>query len=530
MEPYVFIVKNTYQDSIKVMQFQSILSETIPGIISCGVAMGTPGNKSFFREAGLFAEQLQQAGPNDLCIVVKVASRDALALARAEIEKHFSSDKASEGYSDHVEILPTSISSALKRFPNANLSCISVPGRYAALEAYKALSSGLHVFLFSDNVSLEDELDLKSFAERKGLLMMGPDCGTAVISGIPLGFSNALRRGKIGIIGASGTGMQEISCLIHGAGEGISHAVGTGGRDLSAEVGGKTFMTALKALLYDENTKVIVLMSKHCDEKVAKRMVDKVRESKKPVVVYFPGFDSFIENNMEHIYKAKNIEHAAAGSVALLRAENFPESIAAAYISKEYSDVIKFESRKFSSEQKYVRSLLTGGSFADQANMIFTDFFETVYAYPSFGKTSSPDSPLQSTGHCIVDLGDDYFTRGRLHPMIDPALRIERIAEEIKDKQLKVLLLDVVLGYGAHPDPAGALTGIIIDAKRTFRDRDGYLSVVVSLCGTENDFQDFNAQRKMLEATGAIVVGSSTRAALLAALIGSQQKNEVVNN
>lgn len=301
MEIYTVIKENMYQDSLKLMQFQEVLSK-IPGIISCGVAMATPENKSQFKKVRLFTREVQRASPNDLCIIIKAVSKESISSVLLEIDKYFNSKKIIEGYPGEMEILPKSISSALKRFPNANLAVISVPGPYAAFEAIKALNSGLHVFLFSDNVPLQDEVEIKTLAERKGLLMMGPDCGTAFISGIPFGFSNAVRRGRIGIVGASGSGMQEVSCLIHRMGEGISQAIGTGGRDLFKEVGGKTFIAAMEALLKDDETDVIILMSKHCDEKVARRMIEKARESKKPIVAYFPISDSLIENNIENIY------------------------------------------------------------------------------------------------------------------------------------------------------------------------------------------------------------------------------------
>jgi FdrA protein len=521
MEIYTTVKKNTYQDSMKLMQLQAYLNR-IPGVISCGVAMATPINKSQFREAGLLTQQVQEGSPNDLCIVVKAESKAAISVARVEIDRYFSPKERTDGYPAEVDMLPKSLFSALKQVPNANLTVISVPGEYAALEATKALNNGLHVFLFSDNVPIEDELELKALAKQKGLLMMGPDCGTAIISGIPLGFSNAVKPGRIGIVGASGSGMQEVCCLIHRMGEGISQAVGTGGRDLYNEVGGKTFITAMESLLDDEETDVIILMSKHCDEKVASRMVEKARESKKPIVAYFPGSDSLIKNTAENIYRAMNLEHIASSSVKLVRGNTPPKPMTKEIVSREMRGVITSESSNFSPEQKYVRAFFTGGTFADEANLIFPSFFDRVYSHPSFGQTLSLDNPLKSKEHCIVDLGDDFFTKGKLHPMIDPRLRVERIAEEIEDKQIKVFLLDVVLGYGAHTDPGGELTGIISDAKRTFEDQDGYLSFIVSLCGTEEDPQNYNEQKRKLEKSGAVVADSSTRAAILAGLIGSQ--------
>src|SRR5580704_9603583 len=94
--------------------------------------------------------------------------------------------------------------------------------------------------IFSDNVPIAEEASLKHEARERGLMVMGPDCGTAIIGGVPLAFANAVPRGDIGIIGASGTGIQEVSTLIARAGRGVRHAIGTGGRDMHAEVGGLT--------------------------------------------------------------------------------------------------------------------------------------------------------------------------------------------------------------------------------------------------------------------------------------------------
>jgi len=521
MEIYTKIKQNTYQDSIKMMQFQAALKQ-IQGVIDCGVAMATPTNKSQFREAGLLTEEAQHAKPNDLCIVVKAESGEAIAIAVDGIEKYFKPKELPEQYLDETAIRPKSISSALKRLQNANLAIISVPGEYAAFEAVKALNSGLNVFLFSDNVPLEDEIELKVLAEQKDLLMMGPDCGTAVISGIGLGFSNVIRGGMIGIVGASGSGMQEVCCLINRMGEGISQAIGTGGRDLSAEVGGRTFIRAMDALMRDDETDVIVLMSKHCDEEVAKRMVEKVKISKKPVIVYFPGSDSFLENNLRNIYKAENLEHVAASSVKILQGEIQPSPVTKEFLYDEMAGIIERESSRFSQKQEYVRALLTGGSFVDQAITILPTFFPRVYTYPFYGQTLRLENPQKSIEHTIVDLGEDYFTKGKVHPIIDPSPRNERILKEADDDKLKVILLDVILGYSAHSDPAGNLAKVISDAKVKAEGNGCYLSVIINICGTDKDPQNLKEQKDKLEYAGAIVTESSTRATFLAGLIGLQ--------
>jgi FdrA protein len=520
METYTVVKKNTYQDSMKLMQLQTALNE-IPGVMGSAVAMGTPENKSQFQAAGLFTEDIQAASNRDLCIVVKAESSEGLSVVKEKIEKHFS-PRIAEGYSTwDIQHLPKSISSAIKRIPEANLAFVSVPGQYAAMEAMEALNNGLNVFLFSDNVSIQSEIELKQLAEQKGLLVMGPDCGTAILSGVPLGLSNTIRKGKIGIIAASGSGMQEVCSLVHRRGEGVSQAVGTGGRDLSKEVGGITFARALRSLLNDDGTEVILLMSKHCDEQVVNRMLELVRNSGKPIVTYFPSLNMVESMSVENIYKARDFEHAAALCVALIQKCSLPSPLKKEIVLKEMGKVIQKESEKFTQKQRYVRAFMTGGSFAEQAMVIFSTFFDQVYAYPSYGKTLNIENPLHSMGHCIIDFGDDFFTKGKMHPIIDLSSRMERLKQEGKDETLKVILMDIVLGYGAHADPAGVLSRGIVETKRVFVERGGYLSVIVHLCGTDKDTQNYHEQKNKLEDCGVIVTDSSTRGALLACLIGT---------
>jgi FdrA protein len=520
MEIVTLIKKNTYQDSMKLMQLQASLQK-VPGVVLAGVAMASPENKAQFKGPGLLTPEMEQATPNDLCIVVQAEAKDAIAAVEIEIEKYFSARVVSAGYAGQGQVLPKSISTAVRRLPRANVAVISVPGAYAALEAIKALQSGLHVFLFSDNVPVEEEVELKTMAAEKGLLVMGPDCGTAIIAGVPLGFANRVRNGRIGIVGASGTGMQEVSSLIHRMGEGISQAIGTGGRDLTAEVGGKTFSLAFQALLADPETEVIILMSKHCDEKTVARVLEQGRGSGKPLVVYFPGADS-LQARSGKVSKALHLEHIAALAVSAAQGKAPTRLIDRETVRNEMNEIIKEEKKKFSPQQKYVRAFFTGGTFADQAKEILPTFFDRVYAYPGYGNHPPLDAPLKSKEHCIVDLGDDFFTRGKVHPMIDPTPRIERIGREVEGPTIRVLLLDVVLGYGSHPDPGGALMEAIGKARKAFARHGGHLSFVISLCGTDEDPQNYREQKEKLEKAGAIVTGSSTRAAFLAGWIGSQ--------
>ncbi|MEW6671858.1 MAG: hypothetical protein AB1427_09140, partial [Thermodesulfobacteriota bacterium] len=360
MKIRTIIKKNTYQDSMKLMQLQKLLNN-LPGVISTGVVMGTAVNKNQLKLAGLYSSTLEEAGPNDLCIAIKGESTNGISAALDEIEKVFHSRQNSLSYTNDIDVQPKTISSAVRSMPNANIAVISVPGRFASFEAMKALQAGLHVFLFSNNVSIEDEISLKAVAEQKGLLAMGPDCGTAIVSGIPLGFSNAIRRGRIGIVAASGTGLQEVCCIIHRMGEGISQAIGTGGRDLSREVGGKTFISATEELLKDDETEVVGLMAKNSDENVVRRLNAIMEKSEKPIITLFIGSTvSFYAK--QRIYQAANLHHLAASCVKILRGENQPAPISIDDLKKRLRSVIDLEIARFHPSQKYLRALFTGGS------------------------------------------------------------------------------------------------------------------------------------------------------------------------
>jgi FdrA protein len=198
--------------------------------------------------------------------------------------------KPEESSGDGVRPSPlASLEMAVEQQAALNLALISVLGDYAAAEAIKALRPGLSVMLFSDNVSLAHEREIKTLAREKNLLVMGPDCGTAIINGMPLGFANVVRRGAIGVVAASGTGLQEVTCCIDQLGAGISQALGTGGHDLHESIGGISMLYGLDALSADPDTRVIVLISKPPAPAVAEKILARARAAGKPVVVNFLG-------------------------------------------------------------------------------------------------------------------------------------------------------------------------------------------------------------------------------------------------
>jgi succinyl-CoA synthetase alpha subunit len=396
----------------------------------------------------------------------------------------------------------------LEAAPEANLALVSTPGEYAAAEALKALRLGLNVMLFSDNVSGTDEVMLKRFARDRGLMVMGPDCGTAIIGGIPLGFANVVRRGAIGVVAASGTGLQQVTALVDRLGEGISQAIGTGGHDLSAEVGGITMLQGLEGLAADKATKVIVLFSKPPAAEVAAKILAAARRAKKPVLVNFLGTGPTSIRG-RNLHPAKTLEDAACAAVALSRGK-----------APKRAPQMKIERLPRPGRgQKYVRGLYSGGTFCYEAALLLGEALSPVYSNTPVGKAAKLDDVWKSKANTVIDLGDDLFTRGRPHPMIDHRLRNDRFLAEAADPETAVILLDVVLGYGSHENPAGEVATAIGKARARAAKAGRRVAFVGFVCGTEGDPQGFAAQEKTLRDAGMILLPSNAQAARLAARI-----------
>ena len=497
------IKPNLYKDSVALMRIAEKLLQD-PAIQRATLVMGTPANKEILEEAGLLARQAAAAGPSDLIVVVESGSDEALQAAFEAIDAALTAVAKPSG---ETRVIPAhSITMALGTGgnPAANLAQISVPGAYAGAEALKAVKAGLNVFLFSDNVPLAQELAIKQLAQRHGLIVMGPDCGTAIIGGVPLGFANVVRRGNVGLIGASGTGLQEVSCQVHLQGAGVSHAIGTGGRDVKAEIGGISMLTALDMLVADSATKVIGIVSKPPAPAVMQAVIERAGRAGKPVVLCFLG--GATQATPVNVTQTADLYACASACVA--------HALDRAPLPLQPSPA---PATRFAPGQRYLRGLFSGGTFCTEAQV----------ALRALGVASHSNVPLEaglalahvgrSHQHTMLDLGDDDFTVGRPHPMIDPSLRIARVATEAADAETAVILLDIVLGYAGHPDPAGAMGGAIRAARATAVNAGRDLAIVAFVCGTEEDPQVRSAQERSLRDAGAILVPSSTHAARLAA-------------
>jgi FdrA protein len=513
MHVWIEVRKNAYYDSVALMRVTKEVEKT-QGIEDVLVGMGTDLNRELAENLGFPAEKLKDITPNDLFIAAKSRESGVLDTIAAKVDALLNA-KREDG---NQEARAGSLNAAVRNLGGANMAVISLPGAYAAAEAKKALQNGLHVMLFSDNVSLEDEIEIKKLGREKGLLVMGPDCGTAIVNHVPLCFANVVKKGPIGIVGASGTGTQEVTCQIDRLGGGVSQVIGTGGRDLSVAVGGIMMLEGLKALKEDPETEVIVLISKPPAPDIAKAVLKEAADSKKPVVADFIGGDRRLIESFGAI-ACESLEDAARKAVCLSQGKIPMDFTGFLQPEVEIDALAKAEAAKLGPEQKYLRALYTGGTLADEAMKILSaEGFDIRSNIPL-----KPELRLQdvqkSEGHTCIDLGDDAFTVGRPHPMIDPSGRIERLRQEARDGAAAVVLLDFVLGYGSHPDPAGEMLPAIREAKKAAEDRGGFLSVVGSICGTAGDPQDYRAQEQKLLEAGVVLMPSNAQAAKLAAKI-----------
>jgi succinyl-CoA synthetase alpha subunit len=499
----IVVRKNQYYDSVFLMRVAKALSEEA-GVQQVAVVMGTDANKERLVEIGFRSPEVMAAGPNDL--VIGILADDAALIERllGEMDARLTSIPRNEKSSTY-----RSIEDATAAYPQSNLVVISVPGDYAAREARKALEQGKHVFLFSDNVPVDQEVELKQMAKAHRRLVMGPDCGTSLISGVGIGFANRVRRGTVGVVGASGTGIQEFTSLIHQAGSGISNAIGTGSHDLSDVVGGITTQMGLDILEADPSTRVIALVSKPPGAKTLADLMVCIRKVRKPVVGCFLGLEQSLDCG-PNFHQVRTIDQAVEQALACIGA-----SAGAKFLHQAPSglDQIEKEIHGWLPEQRYLRGLFAGGTFCYQAQQVLQSAGFQVYSNAPLDPRYHLENPEESLEHTILDMGDDYFTQGKPHPMIDARERYRRILKEADDPEVAVLLLDFVLGEISSSDPVGDLIEAVRQAKGKAARRGGCLTVVASICGTDQDPQDLERQKSSLQAAGVFLRPTSAQAA-----------------
>lgn len=506
---------NLYKDSVALMRVsQRVLEER--DVRRATLLMGTPANKAMLEEAALMCADLTAATPSDLMIVVEAETSAALDAARRAIDGLLDAAPAASDDGAPGASSPRSLALAVAHGGPAALAQISVPGAYAGAEALKALKQGLHAFVFSDNVALAEERALKTLALAKGLLVMGPDCGTAIIRGVPLGFANVVRAGPVGLVGASGTGLQEVMCRIHAMGQGISHAIGTGSRDVTEAIGGTTMCQAIDLLAADARTEVIAIVSKPPAPAVADEVVRHAVRAGKPCVVLFLGADAAARSWPAQLHPVGTLYDAAAAAVAL--ANRLPPMRAAS--GEADRQLVLRETRALAPAQRFVRGLYSGGTFCVEALLAWSALGLRVQSNAG-SDASAPSGDIGvRAAHRATDLGADEYTVGRPHPMIDMSTRLARLAEDSRDPTVAAIVFDVVLGYGSHADPAGALAPAIAQAKAGAAHDGRHLPVIAFVCGTDDDPQRLSVQQATLRDAGALVMPDSTAAARLAGAIG----------
>ncbi|MCH7801961.1 MAG: acyl-CoA synthetase FdrA [Chloroflexi bacterium] len=506
------VLKNSYRDSVVLMRLSQDL-EQMDGIQQATIIMGTDNNKTMLDSAGLLMEDGSNAGANDLIVAVRLSSSDAEPLVMERVHEALDSS-GRDAETGLVSNRPRTIDGALTALPGSNLALISVPGQYAAYEATKALDRGLHVVLFSDNVSIEDEVELKNHALSQGLFMLGPDCGTAIINGVPLGFANAVPRGRVGLVSASGAGLQQVTCLLAAQGHGISQALGVGSRDLSDQVGGIMMLEGIRVLNDDPDTDVIALISKPPGPMAQQQIAFALRVVTKPCVVCFLGMDAQVAQ-IPNVYFEMSLHETASRVMSLLGDSSadtepiFPPPNMT--LLQEISDGL-------GRDQRYIRGLYSGGTLAYESLLFLRDMNFDISSNLDMPLVNSIDDDAGRT-HNLIDMGDDQFTQGVPHPMIDYRQRRERIVKEATNPEVGIILLDVMLGFGSHADPASELVPAINEARLVASGSGRQLAFIVVLCGTPDDPQDIQKQHSELTAAGAVVVPSNLQAVSIAAAL-----------
>jgi len=501
------IRKNQYYDSVFLMGVNKRLSD-VAGVQQTAVLMGSEKNKELLADIGVQDPRIDAAQSNDLIVAVVAESQRVVDEVLSDLDQALRVMIASAP----VSILHT-FEDGLAQQPGANLAVISIPGEYVAREARKAIEAGLHVFIFSSNVDLEDELELKRSAARKNLLVMGPDCGTSLIGGVGVGFANAVRKGAIGVIGASGTGLQEFTCQVHNAGLGISHAIGTGTNDVSDVICGLTTFDALNALEEDANTKVITFVTKPPGKQMLTKLVERLKTCHKPVVCCFLGA-GHLPVASDRVCFVNTIDEAVRWAIHLHSGGPTPSELSLTFEELEW---ISNERTRWSPAQKYLRGIFAGGTFCYQSQQILRDAGLEIHSNAPLDSQFTLEFPDQSLTHTLIDMGDEYYTLGKPHPMIDGSLRKQRILTESHDPDVAILFLDFILGYNASSDPVGELLDAIIQARQVAINQRSHLTVVASLCGTDDDPQDLNLQANLLKEHGVYIFNSNARAALFCA-------------
>ncbi|MBT9776770.1 acyl-CoA synthetase FdrA [Clostridium sp. MCC353] len=513
------IKTNQYYDSATLMLLTSKIGRHLGSAKHVAVMMATDMNKDLMEASGLLTDEGREAGANDLVFAIRGESEEEINKVLLMAEEELNT-KAAHMKKESQDVVKT-VEEAVSQYPNASMAVVSLPGQFAAREVKKLLMADRHVLLFSDNVSLEEERKLKDLALERGLLMMGPDCGTAVINGVGLGFSNQVKRGNIGLAAASGTGLQEVMCQISNRGGGISQAFGTGGRDVKEAIGGRMMLSCLELLENDHSTDVIVIVSKPPSPSVLEKIAAYLRGKKKPVVACFMGNEGNDDPSLPWKTAAALDETARLAVELAGTGDSRRHEIPAEMVSEAMAQRTLLQPG-----QKYIRGLYCGGTLAYETMLLIRSHTKKVYSNIAVTDEERIDGLQASKEHTVLDLGDDEFTVGKPHPMIEPSLREERLLQEAADPETAVILADVETGYGSHENPARVLAEEVAKAQEILKEQNRHIIFVASICGSYEDFQDYEEQKRILKQQGILVMESNAQAAELALAIMEELEKE----
>jgi succinyl-CoA synthetase alpha subunit len=511
MSVYVKIEKGRYIDSLETLYASSVLMDQ-KGIVNGFVGVATDPFKDTVITSGLSSPELDAATGNDFVIIAEAEDKGVFEAAVEAVYAGFEVDSSAQ-----VEESFVSTKAAVQKHPEINLCSVSVPGEYAFAEVKKALNAGLHCVVFSNNVPLDQERQMKELAREKGLLCMGPDCGVANINGAALVLSSINNRGPFGIVGASGTGIQHVAAILHEAGTGVSQTIGTGGNDCKDAVGGIMMLMGIDAMEADPETKYIALISRKPGDTVLPKILERVKTCKKPVVALLMGCDREEVEASGAVY-ANSLDDCAIQCLKLIGID-YPLAT-----EEELSAIAEEEVKKYAPEQKYLRGLYTGGTYMDEAANAMIPRIGTIYSNcPIDPAWKLADSYVSKENSC-VDYGEEEFTLGRPHPAIDPSIRKPAILREAMDPEVAVILLDFILTPPGHMDPTGYVIEDIKMAQQMAEMEGRHITFIASVLGTTADLQDKHKQERQLKVAGVIVCQTNYRAAVLASQIIQKKK------
>jgi FdrA protein len=489
--------------------------------------MGTRTNKLILIKLGFPEDKIKQAKESDSIIAIKAQDKKSLDSILIKLDNLLEGTEKISGRDKSDRTLD--LDSALRTMPDANLALISVPGDHVKDLSLRLIDAGIHQQIFSDHVPIADELTIKKYASNNGILVLGPGSGTSIINGKGLGFSNIIRNGRVGIVAAAGTGLQEVSTLLDRSEIGVKHGLGVGGNDTKDEIGGIMMLESIKALEACKDIDIIDVVSKPPSSLVKEKITGYiVNKGKKNYVLTFIGTPE-VKNYNVKARKVKEVNTLTSSVLAVakqLGRSNFKKSLEEIYIpSKTLRKRLEKEWLKLHKNQKYIRALLTGGTFAYETQVILNGIpLKNIFSNVPISGSQALPSSSKSLMNSVIDLGEEEFTEGRAHPMIDPTIRKLRLIEEAMDPKVAVILLDFVLGYGSNTDPVGAIINEIRDAKANVERQGGHLSIVAHVCGTRKDPQNYESSIQLLKKADVLVMPTNAFATIASLIIVSRGK------